>query len=36
MTTKLTPDWLDLALKDPLHGYCDHFGGSFARPDRIK
>jgi hypothetical protein len=33
---KETPDWLDLALKDPLQGYCDHFGGYFPRPDLIK
>jgi hypothetical protein len=34
--SKPIPDWLDLSLKDPIQGYCDHFGVSFPRPDLIK
>lgn len=36
MTTKPTPDWLELSLKGPLEGYCDHFGGPFPCPQVVK
>ncbi len=36
MTTKPIPDWLELSLKGPLEGYCDHFGCYFPRPMIVK
>lgn len=36
MTTKRIPDWLELSLKGPLEGYCDHFGRPFPRPQIVK
>ena len=36
MTTRPTPDWLELYVKDPLEGYCDHFGRPFPCPEIVK
>ena len=36
MTNKSIPDWLELSLKGPLDGYCNHFGRPFPRPQLVK